>query len=80
MEKQPELTDMLKEPLIIFRKCGHISIVLDYMSSVESFPIGHVAIESVTVHTERKPAQILSQQPGHSMKFLFANEVSSHVL
>ncbi|KAI9911350.1 hypothetical protein PsorP6_008681 [Peronosclerospora sorghi] len=57
MEKQPELTDMLKELLMIVRKCGHISIVSDYMSSVESFPIGHVAMKSVTVHAGRTPAQ-----------------------
>ncbi|KAI9906257.1 hypothetical protein PsorP6_003187 [Peronosclerospora sorghi] len=36
MEKQPELTNMLKELLIIVRKCGHILFVSDYMSSVES--------------------------------------------
>ncbi|KAI9910981.1 hypothetical protein PsorP6_010957 [Peronosclerospora sorghi] len=40
---------MRKELLIIVRKCGHISIVSDYMSSVESFKIGHVTMKSVTI-------------------------------
>jgi threonine dehydrogenase-like Zn-dependent dehydrogenase len=57
MEKQPEPTDTFKEMLMIVRKCGHISIVSDYMSSVQSFPIGHVAMKSVVVNAGRTPAQ-----------------------
>uniref|UniRef100_M4C3A6 Uncharacterized protein n=2 Tax=Hyaloperonospora arabidopsidis (strain Emoy2) TaxID=559515 RepID=M4C3A6_HYAAE len=57
MEKQPEPTDTLKEMMMIVRKCGHVSIVSDYQRSVGSFPIGHVAMKSVTVHAGRTPAQ-----------------------
>ncbi|KAE9040408.1 Zinc-type alcohol dehydrogenase-like protein [Phytophthora rubi] len=57
METQPEPTDTFNELLMIVRKCGHISIVSDYMRSVQSFPIGHVAMKSVTVHAGRTPAQ-----------------------
>ncbi|CAI5720157.1 unnamed protein product [Hyaloperonospora brassicae] len=57
MEKQPEPTDTLKELLMIVRKCGHVSIVSDYMRSVGSFPIGPVAMKGVTVHAGRAPAQ-----------------------
>ncbi|KAI9911868.1 hypothetical protein PsorP6_009909 [Peronosclerospora sorghi] len=54
MEKQPELTDMLNELLIIVRRCGDISIVSDYVSSVESFPIGHVVMKSRKQEREDK--------------------------
>ncbi|KAL4155368.1 hypothetical protein PRNP1_007478 [Phytophthora ramorum] len=57
METQPEPTDTFKEMLMIVRKCGHISIVSDYMCSVQSFPIGHVAMKSVMVNAGRTPAQ-----------------------
>ncbi|CAI5743176.1 unnamed protein product [Peronospora destructor] len=57
MEEKPEPADTLKEMLTIVRKCGHISIVSDYVSSVESFPLGHIAMKSVTVHAGRTPAQ-----------------------
>ncbi|KAK1946902.1 Zinc-type alcohol dehydrogenase-like protein [Phytophthora citrophthora] len=57
METQPEPTDTFKEMLMIVRKCGHISIVSDYMCSVQSFPVGHVAMKSVTVNAGRTPAQ-----------------------
>ncbi|KAG1693393.1 hypothetical protein DVH05_023478 [Phytophthora capsici] len=57
METQPEATDTFKEMLMIVRKCGHISIVSDYMCSVQSFPVGHVAMKGVTVNAGRTPAQ-----------------------
>ncbi|KAF4319528.1 hypothetical protein G195_004964 [Phytophthora kernoviae 00238/432] len=57
METKPETTDMFKELLTIVRKCGHVAIVSDYMCSVEAFPIGHVAMKSLTVHAGRTPAQ-----------------------
>ncbi|OWZ22427.1 Alcohol dehydrogenase [Phytophthora megakarya] len=57
LETQPEPTDTFKELLMIVRKCGHISIASDYMCSVESFPMGHVAMKSVTVNAGRTPAQ-----------------------
>ncbi|CEG47849.1 glutathione-dependent formaldehyde dehydrogenase [Plasmopara halstedii] len=57
MENQPEPADTFKEMLMIVRKCGHLSIVSDYMCSVRSFPIGHIAMKSVTVHAGRTPAQ-----------------------
>ncbi|KAG3132027.1 Zinc-type alcohol dehydrogenase-like protein [Phytophthora cactorum] len=57
MESQPEPTDTFKEMLMIVRKCGHISIVSDYMCAVGAFPIGHVAMKSVTVNAGRTPAQ-----------------------
>ncbi|KAI9911180.1 hypothetical protein PsorP6_009166 [Peronosclerospora sorghi] len=81
MEREPELIDMLKELLIIVRKCGHITIVSYYMSSVESFPIDRVVISSVTVNAGRMAAQncypqilpsiliICRQQPGHFCAF-----------
>ncbi|POM74688.1 Alcohol dehydrogenase [Phytophthora palmivora] len=57
METEPEPADTFKEMLMIVRKCGHISIATDYMRSIPSFPIGHVATKSVTVHAGRTPAQ-----------------------
>jgi len=57
MESEPEPTDTFKEMLMLVRKCGHISIVSDYMTSVQSFPIGHVAMKSVVVNAGRTPAQ-----------------------
>ncbi|TDH68018.1 hypothetical protein CCR75_003797 [Bremia lactucae] len=57
MDSDLEPSAIFNEMLRIVRKCGHVSIVSDYRRSMESFPIGHVAMKGVTISAGRPPAQ-----------------------